>query len=131
MVGQSVNRRDLGEKLTGMLHSLVLCSPRPHANPVSIDASEALQLAGGHAVTSSPTKRTSLSGICMSEATFPEGTSRAKWTDEPAHAGTPTLPHAGPMADNGYHVALAGNLVKRAVTQLLGTFKNANQSVSV
>jgi xanthine dehydrogenase YagS FAD-binding subunit len=41
---------------------------------------------------------------------------------DPVHAGTLTLPDARPMADNGYKVTLAGNLVRRAITQLLGTF---------
>jgi xanthine dehydrogenase YagS FAD-binding subunit len=41
---------------------------------------------------------------------------------DPDHAGSLTLPDARPMADNGYKLALASNLVKRAITQLLGTF---------
>jgi xanthine dehydrogenase YagS FAD-binding subunit len=41
---------------------------------------------------------------------------------DPALAGSLALPDARPMADNGYKVTLAGNLVKRAITQLLGTF---------
>lgn len=41
---------------------------------------------------------------------------------DPAHAGSLALPDARPMADNGYKVTLASNLVKRAITQLLGTF---------
>jgi xanthine dehydrogenase YagS FAD-binding subunit len=41
---------------------------------------------------------------------------------DPAYAGSLALPNARPMADNGYKVVLANNLVKRAVTQLLGTF---------
>jgi xanthine dehydrogenase YagS FAD-binding subunit len=41
---------------------------------------------------------------------------------DPAHAGSLTLPQARPMADNGYKVILANNLVKRAIAQLLGTF---------
>ena len=41
---------------------------------------------------------------------------------DPAYAGSLALPDARPMADNGYKVVLANNLVKRAITQLLGTF---------
>ncbi len=41
---------------------------------------------------------------------------------DPAYAGSLALPDARPMADNGYKVTLASNLVKRAITQLLGTF---------
>jgi len=41
---------------------------------------------------------------------------------DPAHAGSLALPDARPMADNGYKVILAQNLVKRAVSQLVGTF---------
>ena len=38
---------------------------------------------------------------------------------DPAHAGSLALPDARPMADNAYKVALAQNLVKRAVGRLL------------
>ena len=41
---------------------------------------------------------------------------------DPPHTGSLALPHAQPMTDNGYKVILAKNLVKNAVTQLLGTF---------
>jgi xanthine dehydrogenase YagS FAD-binding subunit len=41
---------------------------------------------------------------------------------DPAHAGSLAIPDARPMADNGYKVTLASNLVKRAIIQLLGTF---------
>jgi xanthine dehydrogenase YagS FAD-binding subunit len=41
---------------------------------------------------------------------------------DPAYAGSLALPNARPMADNGYKIALANNLVKRAIAQLLGTF---------
>jgi xanthine dehydrogenase YagS FAD-binding subunit len=39
---------------------------------------------------------------------------------DPVLAGTLALPDARPMADNGYKVVLAANLVKRAVSQLIG-----------
>jgi xanthine dehydrogenase YagS FAD-binding subunit len=47
---------------------------------------------------------------------------RGKGVDEvdPAHAGSLALPNARPMADNGYKVPLAANLVKWAVGQVLG-----------
>ena len=38
------------------------------------------------------------------------------------HAGSLALPDPRSMADNEYKVILANNLVKNAVTQLLGTF---------
>lgn len=41
---------------------------------------------------------------------------------DPAYAGSLALPNARPMADNGYKIVLANNLVKRAIAQLLGTF---------
>jgi xanthine dehydrogenase YagS FAD-binding subunit len=41
---------------------------------------------------------------------------------DPAYAGSIALPDARPMADNSCKVTLAGNLVKRAITQLVGTF---------
>ena len=59
IAGTSVVRRDLdaklkGEarytadlKLPGMLHGAILRSPHPHADVLSVDASEALGLAGG------------------------------------------------------------------------------------
>jgi xanthine dehydrogenase molybdenum-binding subunit len=62
VAGKTVIRRDLREKLTGeakysadlklpgMLHGLVLRSPHPHANIVSIDTSEAARLPGVHAI---------------------------------------------------------------------------------
>ena len=62
VVGTSVVRRDLDVKLTGearytadlrlpgMLHGAILRSPHPHANIVSVDASEALRLPGVRAV---------------------------------------------------------------------------------
>ena len=58
VVGQSVTRRDLPEKLTGqakysadiklpgMLYGHVLRSPHPHANIVSMDTTEAAQAPG-------------------------------------------------------------------------------------
>ena len=39
---------------------------------------------------------------------------------DPAHAGSLALPDPKPLADNGYKVLLAANLVKRAVAELLG-----------
>ena len=62
IAGTSVVRRDLEGKLTGearytadlklpgMLHGAILRSPHPHADVLSVDASEALSLAGVHAV---------------------------------------------------------------------------------
>ncbi len=62
VAGTSVVRRDLEVKLTGearytadlklpgMLHGAILRSPHPHADILSVDASEALQLPGVHAV---------------------------------------------------------------------------------
>ena len=62
VAGTSVVRRDLKVKLTGeahytadlklpgMLHGAILRSPHPHADVLSVDASEALQLPGVHAV---------------------------------------------------------------------------------
>ncbi len=62
VAGTSVVRRDLEVKLTGearytadlklpeMLHGAILRSPHPHADVLSVDASEALQLPGVHAV---------------------------------------------------------------------------------
>jgi xanthine dehydrogenase YagS FAD-binding subunit len=41
---------------------------------------------------------------------------------DPAYAGSLALPNARPMADKGYKIALANNLVKRTISQLLGTF---------
>ena len=38
---------------------------------------------------------------------------------DPVHAGSLAVPDARPMADNGYKVILAANLVKQAVLQLL------------
>ena len=38
---------------------------------------------------------------------------------DPVHAGSLAVPDARPMADNGYKVILAANLVKQAVQQLL------------
>ncbi len=38
------------------------------------------------------------------------------------HAGCLALPDARPMADNEYKIVRANNLVKNAVTQLVGTF---------
>ncbi len=35
------------------------------------------------------------------------------------HAGSLAVPDARPMADNGYKVILAANLVKQAVLQLI------------
>ncbi len=61
VAGTSVVRRDLEVKLTGearytadlklpgMLHGAILRSPHPHADVLSVDASEALQLPGVHA----------------------------------------------------------------------------------
>lgn len=40
---------------------------------------------------------------------------------DPSFAGSLALPDARPMADNGYKVVLAGNLVKRAVRQLVAS----------
>ena len=62
VAGTSVVRRDLEVKLTGearytadlklpgMLYGAILRSPHPHADVVSVDASEALRLPGVHAV---------------------------------------------------------------------------------
>ena len=62
VAGTSVVRRDLEVKLTGearytadlklpgMLHGAILRSPHPHADVLSVDASEALSLPGVHAV---------------------------------------------------------------------------------
>ena len=62
VAGTSVVRRDLDVKLTGearytadlklpgMLHGAILRSPHPHADVLSVDASEALRLPGVHAV---------------------------------------------------------------------------------
>jgi CO/xanthine dehydrogenase Mo-binding subunit len=62
VVGHSVSRRDLPEKLTGqakytsdiklpgMLHGKILRSPHPHARVVSVDTSKAAQLEGVHAI---------------------------------------------------------------------------------
>ena len=44
---------------------------------------------------------------------------RAPAEVDPAHAGSLAVPDARPMADNGYKVILAANLVKQAVQQLL------------
>lgn len=41
---------------------------------------------------------------------------------DPVYAGSLALPDARPLADNAYKLPLAANLVKRAVSQLLGTF---------
>ncbi len=41
---------------------------------------------------------------------------------DPAHAGSLALPNPRPMAENGYKVPLAANLVQRAVGQVLGGF---------
>ena len=61
-VGTSVTRRDLRDKLTGqarysadlklpgMLHGMVLRSPHPHADILSIDTSQAAGLPGVHAI---------------------------------------------------------------------------------
>jgi len=38
---------------------------------------------------------------------------------DPVHAGSLAVPDARPMADNGYKVILAANLVKQAILQLL------------
>lgn len=48
---------------------------------------------------------------------------RGKRTKEvdPAYAGSLALPDARPMADNGYKVVLAANLLKRAIKQLFGS----------
>ena len=62
VAGSSVVRRDLDAKLTGealytadlklpgMLHGAILRSPHPHANVLSVDASDALRLPGVRAV---------------------------------------------------------------------------------
>ena len=62
VAGTGVVRRDLDAKLTGearytadlklpgMLHGAILRSPHPHADVLSVDASEALGLAGVRAV---------------------------------------------------------------------------------
>jgi xanthine dehydrogenase molybdenum-binding subunit len=62
VAGKTVVRKDLREKLTGeakysadlklpgMLYGLVLRSPHPHANIVSIDTAEASRLPGVHAI---------------------------------------------------------------------------------
>jgi xanthine dehydrogenase molybdenum-binding subunit len=62
VIGQSVVRRDLREKLTGearysadlklpgMLYGQVLRSPHPHANILSVDTSRASQLPGVYAI---------------------------------------------------------------------------------
>jgi xanthine dehydrogenase YagS FAD-binding subunit len=57
-------------------------------------------------------------------ATQVEDYLRGKSTEsvDPAYAGSLTLPDAHPMKDNGYKVPLSNNLVKRAITHLLGTF---------
>ena len=61
-VGKSVTRRDLRDKLTGqaqysadlklpgMLYGLILRSPYPHADILSIDTSQAAGLPGVHAI---------------------------------------------------------------------------------
>ena len=62
VAGQSVVRRDLREKITGaakysadlklpgMLHGHILRSPHPHADILSVDATEAANMPGVHAV---------------------------------------------------------------------------------
>ena len=61
-VGHSAPRRELPEKLNGsaqysadislpgMLHGVIVRSPHPHANVLSVDAADALALPGVHAV---------------------------------------------------------------------------------
>jgi len=48
---------------------------------------------------------------------------RVAATVEPAWAGALALPDARPLPDNAYKVTLAQNMVKRAINQLLGTFR--------
>ena len=50
-----------------------------------------------------------------------EGYLQGKTPEEvdPVYAGSLAVPDAHPMADNGYKVSLAANLVKQAVLQLL------------